>query len=65
MPDEDAGLEKKNLGDSGGGYPRIFPVLGGQRQADFASSRPAWSAKQVPGQPWLHKETVSKKNPTE
>ena len=27
----------------------------------FPSSRPAWSTKWVPGQPWLHRETLSPK----
>jgi hypothetical protein len=34
----------------------------------FLSSRPAWSTKSVPGQPGLHRETLSRKtkrkNPT-
>jgi hypothetical protein len=28
----------------------------------FLSSRPAWSTKLVPGQPGLHRETLSQKN---
>jgi hypothetical protein len=28
---------------------------------EFLSSRPAWSAKWVPGQPGLHRETLSRK----
>jgi hypothetical protein len=28
----------------------------------FLSSRPAWSIKQVPGQPGLYRETLSQKN---
>jgi hypothetical protein len=35
------------------------------RQAEaggFLSSRPAWSTKSVPGQPGLHRETLSRKN---
>jgi hypothetical protein len=28
----------------------------------FLSSRPAWSTKCVPGQPGLHRETLSQKN---
>jgi hypothetical protein len=28
----------------------------------FLSSRPAWSTKRVPGQPGLHRETLSRKN---
>jgi hypothetical protein len=27
----------------------------------FLSSRPAWSAERVPGQPGLHRETLSQK----
>jgi hypothetical protein len=27
----------------------------------FLSSRPAWSTERVPGQPGLHKETLSRK----
>jgi hypothetical protein len=27
----------------------------------FLSSRPAWSTEQVPGQPGLHRETLSRK----
>jgi hypothetical protein len=30
----------------------------------FLSSRPAWSTKCVPGQPGLHRETLSQKNKT-
>jgi hypothetical protein len=28
---------------------------------EFLSSRPAWSTEQVPGQPGLHRETLSRK----
>jgi hypothetical protein len=28
----------------------------------FLSSRPAWSTEWVPGQPGLHRETLSRKN---
>ena len=28
----------------------------------YLSSRPAWSTKRVPGQPRLHRETLSRKN---
>jgi len=31
---------------------------------EFLSSRPAWSTKWVPGQPGLHRETLSEKNKT-
>ena len=31
---------------------------------EFLSSRPAWSTKWVPGQPGLHRETLSRKNKT-
>jgi hypothetical protein len=30
----------------------------------FLSSRPAWSTEWVPGQPGLHRETLSRKNKT-
>ena len=30
----------------------------------FQSSRPAWSTEWVPGQPGLHRETLSQKNKT-
>jgi hypothetical protein len=30
----------------------------------FLSSRPAWSTEQVPGQPGLHRETLSRKTKT-
>jgi hypothetical protein len=40
----------------------LVPALGRQRQADFfLSSRPAWSTERVPGQPELHRETLSRK----
>jgi hypothetical protein len=29
---------------------------------EFLSSRPAWSTECVPGQPGLHRETLSQKN---
>ena len=38
--------------------------LGSTREAEaggFLSSRPAWSTKSVPGQPELHRETLSRK----
>jgi hypothetical protein len=28
----------------------------------FLSSRPSWSTKWVPGQPWLYRETLSQNN---
>jgi hypothetical protein len=31
----------------------------------FLSSRPAWSTKRVPGQPGLHRETLSQKKTKE
>jgi hypothetical protein len=33
----------------------------GAEAGGFLSSRPAWSTKRVPGQPGLHKETLSQK----
>jgi hypothetical protein len=39
----------------------LIPVLGRQRQVEFLSSRPAWSTEWVPGQPGLHRETLSQK----
>jgi hypothetical protein len=35
-----------------------------EEAGEFLSSRPAWSTEQVPGQPGLHRETLSweKKN---
>jgi hypothetical protein len=42
----------------------LIPALGRQRQADgYLSSRPAWSTKWVPGQPGLHRETLSRTPP--
>jgi hypothetical protein len=40
----------------------LIPELGRQREAGGSlSSRPAWSTKWVPGQPGLHRETLSRK----
>jgi hypothetical protein len=39
----------------------LIPALGRQRQADFwVWSQPAWSTEWVPGQPGLHRETLSR-----
>jgi hypothetical protein len=35
--------------------------VGGQWQVDLLSSRSAWCTNQVPGQPGLHRETLSGK----
>jgi hypothetical protein len=37
----------------------LIPALRRQREADFFSSRSASSTEQVPGQPGLHRETLS------
>jgi hypothetical protein len=37
----------------------LIPALVRQRQADFWVRGPAWSTKWVPGQPGLHRETLS------
>jgi hypothetical protein len=37
----------------------LIPALGRQEQADFLSLQPAWSPELFPGQPRLHKETMS------
>jgi hypothetical protein len=36
----------------------LISPFGRQRQADL-SSKAAWSTKQVPGYPWLYRETLS------
>jgi hypothetical protein len=43
------------------------PLIPGTREAEaggFLSSRPAWSTKWVPGQPGLHRETLSRNKQT-
>jgi hypothetical protein len=37
------------------------PSTGEAEAGGFLSSRPAWSTKWVPGQPGLHRETLSQK----
>lgn len=41
------------------GVVALLPALGRQRQVDHMSSRLAWSTKQVPEQPGLHRENLS------
>jgi hypothetical protein len=37
------------------------PITWEAKAGGFLSSRPAWSAKRVPGQPGLYRETLSRK----
>lgn len=52
------GLKGKQ--QTGGGGILSMPALGGRGRHISVSSSPAWSTKQVPGQPeLLHRETLS------
>jgi hypothetical protein len=41
----------------------LIPALGAEA-GRFLSSRPVWSTEFVPGQPGIHRETLSQKNKT-
>jgi hypothetical protein len=53
-------VSRKQTKSSGG--HAFNPSTRGAEAGGFLSSRPAWSTKWVPGQPGLHRETLSWKN---
>jgi hypothetical protein len=52
----------KNPKPAGHGAHTFSPSTQEAEAGGFLSSRPAWSTKRVPGQPGLHRETISQKN---
>jgi hypothetical protein len=50
----------KNILTSEAWWPTpLFLTLGRQNQADLCEFEASWSTKQIPGQPGLHRETLS------
>jgi hypothetical protein len=46
-------------------HARLNPSTWKAKAGRFLSSRPAWSTEWVPGQPGLHRETLSRKTKTD
>jgi hypothetical protein len=54
-------LLKEDMDELGSGGVHLNPSTWKAEAGRFLSSRPAWSTESVPGQPGLHRETLSQK----